>query len=130
VRLPSGWLLGPQLFWPPDEAFHSGRLCATGCAKQRERLTASSSSELSVLPGMLWCVTNDVQQFWDAQASRFDEEPDHGLLDPDVRAAWSEVLLPELPPAPGRVADLGCGTGEYHGAAGASGLRRARCGPV
>ena len=60
---------------------------------------------------MLWCVTNDVAQFWDAQASTFDEQPDHGLLDADVRAAWRDVLLPELPPAPARVADLGCGTG-------------------
>jgi ubiquinone/menaquinone biosynthesis C-methylase UbiE len=56
-------------------------------------------------------MTSDVARFWDAQVSSFDEEPDHGLLDPDVRAAWREVLLPELPPAPGRVADLGCGTG-------------------
>lgn len=56
-------------------------------------------------------MTNDVREFWDAQAASFDEEPDHGLLDPDVRAAWGEVLLPEMPPAPARVVDLGCGTG-------------------
>ncbi|MCS7475685.1 class I SAM-dependent methyltransferase [Umezawaea endophytica] len=56
-------------------------------------------------------MTSDVRKFWDAQAASFDEEPDHGLLDPDVRAAWEEVLLPEMPPVPARVADLGCGTG-------------------
>jgi SAM-dependent methyltransferase len=50
-------------------------------------------------------------QQWDEQASRFDESPDHGLTDPDVRAAWRELLLGCLPPAPARVADLGCGTG-------------------
>ncbi|GLW90555.1 class I SAM-dependent methyltransferase [Actinokineospora globicatena] len=49
--------------------------------------------------------------FWDKQAATFDEEPDHGLKDPAVRAAWAEILLPELPPAPADVVDLGCGTG-------------------
>jgi SAM-dependent methyltransferase len=48
---------------------------------------------------------------WDAEAAAFDEAPDHGLLDPDVRAAWVELLLGVLPPAPATVADLGCGTG-------------------
>jgi ubiquinone/menaquinone biosynthesis C-methylase UbiE len=53
----------------------------------------------------------NAQQFWDAQAANFDEAPDHGLLDPDIRAAWASLLLPALPPPPARVADLGCGTG-------------------
>lgn len=53
----------------------------------------------------------DVERYWDSQASRFDEEPDHGLRDPDVRACWRDLLLSALPPAPARVADLGCGTG-------------------
>ncbi len=48
---------------------------------------------------------------WDAEAAGFDAEPDHGLLDADTRAAWREVLLGALPPAPADVADLGCGTG-------------------
>jgi SAM-dependent methyltransferase len=48
--------------------------------------------------------------YWDAQAPAFDDEPDHGLRDPAVRAAWQRVLLPLLPPA-AVVADLGCGTG-------------------
>jgi len=60
---------------------------------------------------MLFGMTKDVREFWDAQAASFDEEPDHGLLDPEVRAAWAEVLLPEMPRAPARVVDLGCGTG-------------------
>lgn len=41
----------------------------------------------------------------------FDGEPDHGLRDPMVRAAWASTLLPHLPVEPARVADLGCGTG-------------------
>ncbi len=48
---------------------------------------------------------------WDAAASRFDEEPDHGLLDPLVRAAWRGLLVAALPPCPAVIADLGCGTG-------------------
>jgi ubiquinone/menaquinone biosynthesis C-methylase UbiE len=48
---------------------------------------------------------------WDAAADSFDVEPDHGLLDAEVRAAWRELLLAVLPAAPARVADLGCGTG-------------------
>lgn len=48
---------------------------------------------------------------WDAEAAVFDEAPDHGLSDPDVRRAWRELMLELLPPAPARVADLGCGTG-------------------
>lgn len=49
--------------------------------------------------------------YWDNQAATFDEQPDHGLRDPHVRAAWAQLLLPRLPPAPAMLADLGCGTG-------------------
>ncbi|MCO4697342.1 class I SAM-dependent methyltransferase [Streptomyces sp. RO-S4] len=48
---------------------------------------------------------------WDAQAASFDEEPDHGLRDPRVRAAWADRLRDWLPGRPGDVLDLGCGTG-------------------
>jgi ubiquinone/menaquinone biosynthesis C-methylase UbiE len=48
---------------------------------------------------------------WDAEASTFDEPADHGLRDPAVRTAWRGLMLELLPPAPARVADLGCGTG-------------------
>ena len=51
------------------------------------------------------------RELWDHEAETFDEEPDHGLADPATRAAWRELLLEHLPPAPARVADLGCGTG-------------------
>ncbi|WP_434443900.1 class I SAM-dependent methyltransferase [Lentzea sp. E54] len=49
-------------------------------------------------------------EFWDLHAATFDDEPDHGLRDPRVRAAWARLLLPLIPPA-ASVADLGCGTG-------------------
>jgi ubiquinone/menaquinone biosynthesis C-methylase UbiE len=55
--------------------------------------------------------TSEAAEYWDEAAQSFDLEPDHALLDPAVRAAWRELLLPLLPAAPARVADLGCGTG-------------------
>lgn len=48
---------------------------------------------------------------WDTAADTFDQEPDHGLRDPAVRAAWAARMSAWLPAAPGRVLDLGCGTG-------------------
>lgn len=48
---------------------------------------------------------------WDAEAAAFDEEPDHGLRDPAVRAAWADRLRDWLPDRPGDLLDLGCGTG-------------------
>lgn len=56
-------------------------------------------------------MADDAREQWDREAERFDEEPDHGLADPDVRAAWRTLLLGVLPPPPATVADLGCGTG-------------------
>jgi SAM-dependent methyltransferase len=55
-------------------------------------------------------MTDDIAM-WDAEAITFDEPADHGLRDPAVRAVWRDLLLELLPPAPARVADLGCGTG-------------------
>src|SRR2546423_1113305 len=56
-------------------------------------------------------MADDARSYWDAQAVTFDEEPDHGLLDCDARAAWSDLLMPLLPTAPASIADLDCGTG-------------------
>ncbi len=47
---------------------------------------------------------------WNGEAARFDDDPDHGLRDPVVRARWRTLLTELLPPPPARVADLGCGT--------------------
>ena len=51
------------------------------------------------------------RELWDREAPTFDDEPDHGLGDEITRDAWRSLLLGVLPPAPARVADLGCGTG-------------------
>lgn len=56
-------------------------------------------------------MSEQVREFWDAHAATFDEEPDHGLRDPAVRAAWADLLVPLMPPAPASVVDLGAGTG-------------------
>ncbi|MER6787230.1 class I SAM-dependent methyltransferase [Streptomyces sp. NPDC000658] len=48
---------------------------------------------------------------WNAAAAGFDEEPDHGLRDPDVRAAWAGRLRTWLPERRCDLLDLGCGTG-------------------
>jgi ubiquinone/menaquinone biosynthesis C-methylase UbiE len=53
---------------------------------------------------------DDAVALWDREAQTFDEAADHGLHDPAVRAAWRDLLYDVLPPAPARVADLGCGT--------------------
>lgn len=52
-----------------------------------------------------------IAAYWDAAAADFDRQPDHGLLDEEVRAAWSTRLRAWLPAAPAAVLDLGCGTG-------------------
>ncbi|MFG2192443.1 methyltransferase domain-containing protein [Streptomyces sp. NPDC048639] len=49
--------------------------------------------------------------YWDGAADGFDDEPDHGLRDPDVRAAWAGRLAQWLPGEPSDILDLGCGTG-------------------
>lgn len=48
---------------------------------------------------------------WDARAASFDDEPDHGLRDPQVRRAWAARLGSWLPARASDVLDLGCGTG-------------------
>jgi ubiquinone/menaquinone biosynthesis C-methylase UbiE len=52
-----------------------------------------------------------IESYWSDQARRFDDEPDHGLADPHVRAAWAGRLAEWVPPGAAKVADLGCGTG-------------------
>lgn len=52
-----------------------------------------------------------VSTYWDTAAATFDSEPDHGLTDPVVRAAWSRRLRQWIPDDRADVLDVGCGTG-------------------
>jgi SAM-dependent methyltransferase len=56
-------------------------------------------------------VTAGAETDWDAAAAAFDDEPDHGLRAPEVRAAWAARMRSWLPGSPADVLDLGCGTG-------------------
>ena len=53
----------------------------------------------------------EMRQVWDAAAAAFDDQPDHGLRNPRVRAAWTAQLQAWLPPCKSAVLDVGCGTG-------------------
>jgi hypothetical protein len=33
---------------------------------------------------------------WDDRAATFDDEPDHGLRDPQVRDAWADPMFPAM----------------------------------
>jgi SAM-dependent methyltransferase len=55
--------------------------------------------------------TSGVADYWTAAADTFDAEPDHGLTDPVVRAAWSARLREWIPDTGADVLDVGCGTG-------------------
>jgi ubiquinone/menaquinone biosynthesis C-methylase UbiE len=54
---------------------------------------------------------DDAVAEWDAEATNYDEPADHGLLHPQVRQAWRELLRGLLPEPPARVTEMGCGTG-------------------
>lgn len=55
--------------------------------------------------------TAAITDYWDAAASTFDEEPDHGLRAEHTRAAWARLLHSWAPSGPADVLDVGCGTG-------------------
>lgn len=51
------------------------------------------------------------QNYWDSEAESFDVEPDHGLRNPDVLAAWKKLLVDWQPKPTANILDIGCGTG-------------------
>lgn len=53
----------------------------------------------------------ETRRYWDQAAARFDDQPDHGLRDPNVLRAWTQLLSAALPFQNGNILDLGCGTG-------------------
>jgi ubiquinone/menaquinone biosynthesis C-methylase UbiE len=55
--------------------------------------------------------TDAIAEYWNAAASSYDEEPDHGLRADGTRAAWTALLRSCVPAPPAEVLDVGCGTG-------------------
>lgn len=58
---------------------------------------------------------HEARQIWNAEAATFDDQPDHGLHDPVVLAAWTKLLSAALPASlpmnNAKLLDIGCGTG-------------------
>ncbi|MBC7464182.1 MAG: class I SAM-dependent methyltransferase [Actinobacteria bacterium] len=48
---------------------------------------------------------------WDSYAPKYDNEPDHGLLDPLIKQKWAELVISHLPDTPIKIIDMGGGTG-------------------
>lgn len=63
----------------------------------------------------------ETRHYWDKAAATFDDEPDHGLRDATVRAAWVNLLANWLPSAHSTILDIGCGTGSLSGVLAAFG---------
>ncbi|MFJ4187535.1 class I SAM-dependent methyltransferase [Kitasatospora sp. NPDC089509] len=61
--------------------------------------------------------------YWDAAASSFDDEPDHGLRAAGTREAWVRRIREWLPAGPVEVLDVGCGTGSLAELVAANGHR-------
>jgi 2-polyprenyl-3-methyl-5-hydroxy-6-metoxy-1,4-benzoquinol methylase len=53
----------------------------------------------------------EARRYWDNAAAAFDDEPDHGLLDPQTLHAWTTLLRTWMPAPAAAVLDMGCGTG-------------------
>jgi len=54
---------------------------------------------------------DESRQYWNDVAASFDNEPDHGLHNPVVLGAWTQLLRTWLPPNNVTILDVGCGTG-------------------
>lgn len=63
----------------------------------------------------------ETRHYWDKAAATFDDEPDHGLRDATVRAAWTNLLANWLPLTRAMILDIGCGTGSLSGVLAACG---------
>ena len=53
----------------------------------------------------------ETRRYWDEESTTFDQQPDHGLHDPKIRAAWTKLLEGWLPAPRSQILDIGCGTG-------------------
>ena len=56
-------------------------------------------------------VQRRIRDWWNVDASTYDDTPSHAATDPVEAAAWRAALLRFLPAPPARVLDVGAGTG-------------------
>src|SRR5256885_4271530 len=56
-------------------------------------------------------ITEVIRHHWDRKASTFDDEIGHSLVSDEQRHAWLDLLSRLAGRSPGRVLDVGCGTG-------------------
>src|SRR5579863_10107161 len=56
-------------------------------------------------------ILDEIQRYWDDDASTYDDAPGHHPTSPAEQAAWTAALATLLPPAPARILDCGAGTG-------------------
>ncbi|GAA3558515.1 class I SAM-dependent methyltransferase [Nonomuraea rosea] len=68
-------------------------------------------------------LTSAITGYWDAAATAFDAEPDHGLRNDRTRAAWDRRLRAWAPADPADILDVGCGTGSLSALLAAAGHR-------
>jgi SAM-dependent methyltransferase len=55
--------------------------------------------------------TEEIREYWDADAATYDDSPSHRPTSAGETAAWIAALSRLLPPSPARVLDCGAGTG-------------------
>jgi len=84
-----------------------------------EEIMSTNSHQLEAREKQL----QETRRYWDEQAEAFDQEPDHGLRDPLVRQAWTELLKAQFSSPGARVLDIGCGTGSLSLVLAGLGLR-------
>lgn len=56
-------------------------------------------------------IKNAIRTVWDFSSISYDQNPGHGIVTEEEKAAWKRELLRTLPPGPLKILDIGCGTG-------------------
>lgn len=57
-------------------------------------------------------LSEDIREYWSQRSATFDLAFGHRIAPGPEAVAWSQPMRDQLPPAPARVLDLACGTGE------------------
>lgn len=57
-------------------------------------------------------LVEDIREYWSHRAETFDRAFGHGIAPGQEAAAWARPMREHLGPAPRRVLELACGTGE------------------